>query len=60
MSSELIKKNLEGLKSQKKLDDGFLDLLIEANELDENGSTTAERVLALIKQQYAKDKENKA
>lgn len=60
MSSELIKKYLEELKSQKKLDEGFIDVLLEANKTGESGEDTAERILGLVKQQYAKNKENKA
>lgn len=59
MSSELIKKYFEELKSQKKFDDGFIDILIEANEASETGETTAARILELIKQRYVKAKTNK-
>jgi hypothetical protein len=59
MASELIKKHLEELRSQKKFDDGFIAILIEANKTDEDGDTTAERILDLIKQRHAKNKENK-
>jgi len=37
MSSELIKKHLEELKRQKKFDEGFIDILTEANETSEAG-----------------------
>lgn len=59
MSSELIKKHLEELKSQKKFDEGFIDILAELNESDEDGETTAGKILKLIKQRYAENKENK-
>lgn len=59
MASELIKKHLDELKSQKKFDDGFITILIEANKTDEDGETTAGRILDLIKQRHAKIKENK-
>lgn len=60
MASELIKKHLEELKSQKKFDDSFIDILAESNENEEDGETTTEKILKLIKQRYDKNKENKA
>jgi len=60
MSSELIKKHLEELKRQKKFDEGFIDILTEANETSEEGATTANRILDLIKQRYVKNKKNKS
>jgi len=45
MASELIKKHLEELKSQKKFDEGFIDILTGANETGEEGATTAGRIL---------------
>ena len=60
MSSELIKKHLEELKSQKKFDDGFIDILAEANETSEDGATTADRILDVIKKRYAESKKNKS
>lgn len=60
MASELIKKHLEELKSQNKFDEGFIDILAKSNESSEGGETTAGEILKLIKQRYAKSKENKA
>lgn len=60
MASELIKKHLEELKSQKKFDDSFIDILAESNENEEDGETTTGKILKLIKQRYDKNKENKA
>lgn len=60
MASELIKKHLAELKSQKKFDEGFIDILAESNESEEDGETTTEKILKLIKQRYDKNKENKA
>jgi len=60
MASELIKKHLEELKSQKKFDDGFIDILTEANDTSEEGATTANRILDLIKQRYVENKKNKS
>lgn len=60
MSSELIKKHLEELKSQKKFDDGFIDILAEANETSEEDATTANRILDLIKKRYVESKKNKS
>ncbi len=60
MASELIKKHLEELKSQKKFDDGFIDILTEANERSEEGATTASRILDLVKQRYVESKKNKS
>ncbi len=59
MSSELIKKYLEKLKSQKKFDDGFIEVLTKTNETNEDGGVTAEKILELIEERYAKNKENK-
>ncbi len=60
MSSELIKKHLEELKSQKKFDGNFIDILAEANETSEEGATTASRILDLIKKRYVESKKNKS
>ena len=60
MSSELIKKHLEELKSQKKFDEGFIDILAVANETGEEGATTAGRILDLIKERYVESKKNKS
>lgn len=59
MSSELIKKHLEDLKSQNFFDDGFIDILTNANRIDETGEVTAEKIINLIEQRYVKNKENK-
>jgi len=56
MASELIKKHLEELKSQKKFDEGFIDILIEANRTDEDGDAIAEKITKVIKKQYAENK----
>lgn len=60
MSSELIKKHLEELKSQKKFDEGFIDILTEANRTDEDGNAIAEKITKVIKKQYAENKQNKS
>ena len=60
MASELIKKHLEELKSQKKFDENFIDILTEANETSEEGATTANRILELIKKRYVESKKNKS
>jgi len=60
MASELIKKHLEQLKSQNKFDNGFIDILIEANETSEDGETTATKILENVKQRYAESKKNKS
>jgi len=59
MASEFIKQHLEKLRSQKKFDAGFIVILAESNESGEDGETTSEKILNLIKQRYAKTKENK-
>ncbi len=59
MSSELIKKHLEELKSQKKFDEGFIDLLANSNQNEEDGSTTAGRILELVEKRYVENKQNK-
>ena len=60
MSSELIKKHLEELKRQKKFNEGFIDILTEANETSEDGATTAARILDIIKKRYVENKKNKS
>jgi hypothetical protein len=60
MPSEFIKKHLEELKSQKKFDEGFIGILAESNENEEDGEITTGKILKLIKQRYDKNKENKA
>lgn len=59
MPSELIKNHLEGLKSQKKFDEGFIEVLMKSNEADEDGKTTAGKILTLIKERYAQNKKDK-
>ena len=59
MASELIKKHLEELKGQKKFDDGFIDLLTDSNQNEEDGSTTANRIIELVDKRYVKNKQNK-
>ena len=60
MASELIKKHLEELKSQKKFDEGFIDLLVDSNQNDEDGSATANRIIELVEKRYVESKQNKA
>lgn len=60
MASELIKKHLEALKNQNKFDDGFIDILVEANETGENGETIAEKIQRVIERQYAENKQDKS
>ena len=60
MASELIKKHLEELKRQKKFNEGFIDILTEANETSEDGATTAARILDIIKKRYVENKKNKS
>ncbi len=58
MSSDLIKKHLEKLKSQKSFDEDFIDLLAESNQNDEDGSVTADKILKLVEKRYVESKEN--
>ena len=60
MASELIKKYLEELKSQKKFDEDFIDILVKANEVDEEGEIIAEKITKVIKKQYDENKEDKS
>jgi len=61
MSSKLVRIHFEGLKkSRNKFDRGFIDILMESNESGEDGQTAAGKLLNLIKERYAKSKENKA
>lgn len=60
MASELIKKHLEKLKNQKKFDEGFIDILIEANERGEDGTNTADQILDVVKKRYVEDKKNQS
>ena len=59
MSSELIKKHLEGLKGKDKFDDGFIDLLSDSNQNSEDGSATAEKIIKLIEKRYVENQQNK-
>lgn len=60
MSSELIKKHLDELKSQKKFDEGFIDLLADSNQNNEDGATTADKIVELVEKRYVESKQNKA
>ena len=60
MASELIRKHLEELKTQKKFDEGFIDLLVDSNQNDEDGSATANRIIELVEKRYVESKQNKA
>lgn len=59
MTSELIKKHLEKLKSQNKFDNDFVDILLASNESNEDGKTTSAEILRIIKQRYVENKKNK-
>ena len=59
MPSNLITKYLETLKSQDKFDEGFVDILAESNRSGEDGETTANKIIKLINERYAKSKEDK-
>ena len=59
MSSELIKKHLEDIKSQKKFDDGFIDALTNANRINESGDITAGKIIEIVKQRYVENKKDK-
>ena len=59
MASELIRKHLEELKTQKKFDEGFIDLLVDSNQNDEDGSATANRIIELVEKRYVESKQNK-
>ena len=60
MASELIRKHLEEMKTQKKFDEGFIDLLVDSNQNDEDGSATANRIIELVEKRYVESKQNKA
>lgn len=60
MSSELIKKHLDELKSQKKFDEGFIDLLADSNKDNEDGASTADKIVELVEKRYVESKQNKA
>lgn len=60
MSSEIIKKHLEEMKTREGLDREFVEILSFSNEKNEDGKETAAKVLALIKKRYAENKENNA
>ncbi len=60
MSSKLIKKHLEELKSQNKFDADFIDILFKANDMNEDGKVIAEKIKQVIKRQYAENKQNKS
>lgn len=58
MSSEIITKHLAKLKSQKRFDDGFIDILTKSNDNGEDSLDTAEKIRDLIKERYAQSKKN--
>ena len=59
MSSEIIKKYLKEIKGENKYDLEFINMLENCNDVDENGYTTAEKIIRTIEERYAKDKKNK-
>lgn len=60
MSSELIRRHLDELKSKKKFDEGFIDLLVDSNQNNEDGTTTADKIVELVEKRYVESKQNKA
>jgi hypothetical protein len=60
MGSNLIETYLENLKKQNTFDGGFIDILIESNRSGEDGETTANKIIKLISERYAKSKKDKA
>jgi hypothetical protein len=58
MSSKIIKKHLEKLKTAKKNDGDFIDILYQSNETNEGGDVTADKIVAVINKRYVEDQEN--
>lgn len=59
MSSKIIKNHLQKLRDEKKYDADFVAVLQESNDSNDDGSTTAEKIIAVIEKRYAENKENK-
>lgn len=57
--SKIIKKYLETLTKQKKFDRDFINILIQSNELGEEGDKTTSKILNLIEKRYDKSKKVK-
>lgn len=59
MSSKTIKKHLELLKSEKKYDEEFIEMLRVCNEENKEGEIVAENVIETINNRYAESKKDK-
>ncbi|MCR4284335.1 MAG: hypothetical protein NUV64_03450 [Parcubacteria group bacterium] len=55
MKEETIKDYLEKLKKEAKSDKEFVELLIVSYNQKEEGSVTADKILAAIEERYAKN-----
>lgn len=56
---DTIKNYLERLKSEKKYDDDFIDVLIISDTEDEDWSITAAKVSKIVDKRYVESKKNK-
>jgi hypothetical protein len=59
MENISIDQYLSELKKSKKLDEKMIDLLIASERDNEDGHSTAEKIIKLIESRYAETKENK-
>ncbi len=60
MSSGNVKKYLEQLKAEGKLDNEFIDVLIASDMNDDDWFVTATKLSDIIGRRYAESKNNKA
>jgi len=58
MASKIVREQLKELKKQKTFDEGFIDILTNANDNNIDGTSTAQAIVDLIKQRYAKSQDN--
>ncbi|MBI4685060.1 MAG: hypothetical protein HY755_07655 [Nitrospirae bacterium] len=59
MSNSNVKKYLEQLKADGKLDSEFIDVLIASDINDDDWSVTATKLSEVIDRRYAENKKNK-
>jgi len=59
MSSKIIKEYLKKVQDDNKYDLEFISILQNCNEHNENGEITAKKLIAIIENRYAKNKESK-
>lgn len=58
MTKIKVEEKLNTIREENRFDDGFLDILNEANSNDESAEETAKKVIEEIKKRYDENKEN--